>query len=74
MNRFIVGWLAVFSYACVGPNTAPRPSNELLIVGYDREPDTLNRFSTPIRNRTPRKLARAWNARRHSGTRRLKFG
>ena len=48
MNRFIVGWLAVFSYACVGPNTAPRPSNELLIVGYDREPDTLNRFSTHI--------------------------
>ena len=23
-------------------------SNELLIVGYDREPDTLNRFSTHI--------------------------
>jgi peptide/nickel transport system substrate-binding protein len=28
-------------------STAP-PSNELLIVGYDREPDTLNRFSTHI--------------------------
>ena len=25
-----------------------RPSNDLLIVGYDREPDTLNRFSTHI--------------------------
>src|SRR5436189_6030313 len=24
------------------------PSNDLLIVGYDREPDTLNRFSTHI--------------------------
>ncbi len=24
------------------------PSNELLVVGYDREPDTLNRFSTHI--------------------------
>ena len=24
------------------------PSNELLIIGYDREPDTLNRFSTHI--------------------------
>lgn len=24
------------------------PSNELLIVGYDREPDTMNRFSTHI--------------------------
>ena len=32
---------------------SPRPagaalSNDLLIVGYDREPDTLNRFSTHI--------------------------
>ena len=27
---------------------APAPTNELLIVGYDREPDTLNRFSTHI--------------------------
>jgi hypothetical protein len=26
----------------------PGPSNDLLIVGYDREPDTLNRFSTHI--------------------------
>src|SRR4030095_278319 len=25
-----------------------QPSNQLLIVGYDREPDTLNRFSTHI--------------------------
>ena len=24
------------------------PSNDLLIVGYDREPDTMNRFSTHI--------------------------
>ena len=24
------------------------PTNDLLIVGYDREPDTLNRFSTHI--------------------------
>jgi peptide/nickel transport system substrate-binding protein len=29
------------------PAAAP-PSNDLLIVGYDREPDTLNRFSTHI--------------------------
>jgi peptide/nickel transport system substrate-binding protein len=29
------------------PAGAP-PSNDLLIVGYDREPDTLNRFSTHI--------------------------
>ena len=27
---------------------APAASNDLLIVGYDREPDTLNRFSTHI--------------------------
>src|SRR6185503_8129295 len=24
------------------------PSNDLLVIGYDREPDTLNRFSTHI--------------------------
>ena len=27
---------------------APGPSNDLLVVGYDREPDTMNRFSTHI--------------------------
>ena len=41
------------SLACAscgrGPASAGRPpTNELLIVGYDREPDTLNRFSTHI--------------------------
>jgi peptide/nickel transport system substrate-binding protein len=39
--------LCVFFCAC-GRAPAPPPSNELLIVGYDREPDTLNRFSTHI--------------------------
>ena len=34
--------------ACRGRAGARPPSNELLIVGYDREPDTLNRFSTHI--------------------------
>jgi len=34
--------------SCRPPATAPPPSNDLLIVGYDREPDTLNRFSTHI--------------------------
>ncbi len=35
--------------ACGGDGRAGRaPSGELLIVGYDREPDTLNRFSTHI--------------------------
>jgi len=33
---------------CAGSDTAPAASNDLLIVGYDREPDTLNRFSTHI--------------------------
>ncbi|MFN8573481.1 MAG: peptide ABC transporter substrate-binding protein [Gemmatimonadaceae bacterium] len=31
-----------------GGTTGNAPSNELLVVGYDREPDTLNRFSTHI--------------------------
>ena len=31
-----------------GPRRGRPPTNELLIVGYDREPDTLNRFSTHI--------------------------
>ncbi|MCU0635083.1 MAG: peptide ABC transporter substrate-binding protein [Gemmatimonadaceae bacterium] len=30
------------------PRTGGGPSNELLIVGYDREPDTMNRFATHI--------------------------
>ncbi len=34
--------------ACGSTTTAPPPSNDLLIVGYDREPDTLNRFATHI--------------------------
>jgi peptide/nickel transport system substrate-binding protein len=34
--------------ACGRRAGAGRPSNDLLIVGYDREPDTLNRFSTHI--------------------------
>jgi peptide/nickel transport system substrate-binding protein len=33
---------------CAGGAGGPRASNDLLIVGYDREPDTLNRFSTHI--------------------------
>jgi peptide/nickel transport system substrate-binding protein len=34
--------------ACGGRGRAIAASNDLLIVGYDREPDTLNRFSTHI--------------------------
>jgi peptide/nickel transport system substrate-binding protein len=33
---------------CRGRSAAIAPSNDRLIVGYDREPDTLNRFSTHI--------------------------
>jgi len=32
--------------ACAGERSGP--SNDLLIIGYDREPDTMNRFSTHI--------------------------
>ena len=34
--------------ACSGQPRRAGPSNDLLVVGYDREPDTMNRFSTHI--------------------------
>ncbi len=34
--------------ACSGDSTRSGPSNALLIVGYDREPDTMNRYATHI--------------------------
>lgn len=41
--------LVLASAACSRPEATRAPaSNALLIVGYDREPDTLNRFSTHI--------------------------
>lgn len=40
--------LSVALGACARGPAGPAPSNDLLIVGYDREPDTLNRFSTHI--------------------------
>src|SRR5262249_45369089 len=43
-----VAILALAAAGCSRRNAAVPPSNELLIVGYDREPDTLNRFSTHI--------------------------
>src|SRR3954468_21372796 len=33
---------------CMRRSAGAAPSNDLLIVGYDREPDTLNRFTTHI--------------------------
>ena len=45
----LVGLLASVSVqACSRGVPRRQPSNSLLIVGYDREPDTLNRFSTHI--------------------------
>ena len=40
--------VALFVAACAGAPERNGPSNDLLIVGYDREPDTMNRFSTHI--------------------------
>jgi peptide/nickel transport system substrate-binding protein len=45
---------AMFVAACgggeraAGGGSAGGPSNELLIIGYDREPDTMNRYATHI--------------------------
>jgi peptide/nickel transport system substrate-binding protein len=39
---------AAMADGCARRPLAMPPSNDLLIVGYDREPDTLNRFSTHI--------------------------
>ncbi len=40
--------LGVALVACGGDTARTGPSNELLIVGYDREPDTMNRYATHI--------------------------
>jgi peptide/nickel transport system substrate-binding protein len=40
--------LLLGAIGCTHRSSAVAPSNELLIIGYDREPDTLNRFSTHI--------------------------
>ena len=52
MNRLAI-WgvlaLAVLTApACRRQTQGPAPTNDLLVIGYDREPDTLNRFSTHI--------------------------
>jgi peptide/nickel transport system substrate-binding protein len=41
-------WSALLSSACTPAPGRTGPSNELLIVGYDREPDTMNRYATHI--------------------------
>ena len=41
--------VAVFALmACSGAPRRSGPTNDLLIVGYDREPDTMNRYATHI--------------------------
>src|SRR5262249_19254489 len=39
---------ALLLLSCNPPGSRSGPTNDLLIVGYDREPDTLNRYSTHI--------------------------
>ena len=45
MKRLTIAIVAL-CVACTKP--ASGPTNELLIVGYDREPDTMNRYATHI--------------------------
>ena len=50
-GRHIAAVMAIVASAtlqCSRRSAGVTPSNDLLIVGYDREPDTLNRFSTHI--------------------------
>jgi peptide/nickel transport system substrate-binding protein len=44
----LLSLVLVLAVACSGPRQPTPPTNALLVVGYDREPDTLNRFSTHI--------------------------
>ena len=41
-------WLLLALLAACAGGERPSASNDLLIIGYDREPDTMNRFSTHI--------------------------
>jgi peptide/nickel transport system substrate-binding protein len=49
-RRLAIATCVATTFAAAGcaRRSGPPPSNDLLIVGYDREPDTLNRFSTHI--------------------------
>ena len=46
--RFAGGLLGALMLAACAAGERSGASNDLLIVGYDREPDTMNRFSTHI--------------------------
>ena len=47
-RRAVRRFLPMVLVACGGQAAGPAASNDLLVIGYDREPDTLNRFSTHI--------------------------
>ncbi len=47
MKRLLLG-VALAVIACAKSTDRSGPSNDLLIVGYDREPDTMNRYATHI--------------------------
>ncbi|MGQ0639657.1 MAG: peptide ABC transporter substrate-binding protein [Gemmatimonadaceae bacterium] len=44
----LLAWIFAAATAACGGGAPNAASNNLLIVGYDREPDTMNRFSTHI--------------------------
>ncbi len=48
MRRAALAFLALAGCARDGGRGGATPSNALLVIAYDREPDTLNRFSTHI--------------------------
>jgi peptide/nickel transport system substrate-binding protein len=47
VTRFLIALLLTLT-ACARDASRGGPSNDLLIVGYDREPDTMNRYATHI--------------------------
>ena len=47
-TRTIVAILTLAIVACAKGADRPTASNDLLVVGYDREPDTMNRYATHI--------------------------
>ena len=47
MKRLLLG-LLLASVACGKSAGRAAPTNDLIIVGYDREPDTMNRYATHI--------------------------
>jgi peptide/nickel transport system substrate-binding protein len=48
VRRAIAGLTAFLLVGCAHEASGPPPSNDLLVVGYDREPDTMNRYATHI--------------------------